>query len=114
MDAVTQSVITKTLDGLHMRQMYSAQNIANANVSGYRPVKVTFEESLNVAATKNASAVEDVSIKVSYQNNAEVSAENRVDLELATSNQTSMRYGALLELLDRQMKLMRTAVRGGQ
>jgi len=37
-----------------------------------------------------------------------------MDLELETQSETAMRYGALVDLLARELQLQRTIIRGGQ
>jgi len=114
MDAISSVIIAKALDGLSMRQMFSAQNIANANTEGYKPVSVSFENALKTAATKGMDAIENVTPRVKYSQNTQGSAEMRLDLELAVASQTAMRYGALIDIMGRQMSLARTVVNGGQ
>ena len=41
MDPTSAIMITKALDGLWARSLATAQNVANANSPGYRPVRVT-------------------------------------------------------------------------
>ena len=38
----------------------------------------------------------------------------RLDLELETQSETAMRYGALADLLARELQLERTVIKGGQ
>jgi len=114
MDELSSAIMVKALDALSTRQMYIAQNIANANTPDYKPVDVSFEKSLKAAASKGMNAVKSVSPYVHYSENIEGTSELRLDLELATAAQTSMRYGALIEIMGRQMSLARTVVNGGQ
>ncbi len=72
-----------------------------------------FEDSLKAAAAKGSDAVRDLAITTTRAP-MPVGGEPRVDLELATASDTAGRYGALLELLGREMALVRTAARGGQ
>jgi flagellar basal-body rod protein FlgB len=105
-------LINKALDGLTMRSVATAQNIANANSPGYRPVKVTFEGALRSAAGKGDLPA----LKAIVPNFArgDANSELRLDLELATASETSMRYAALIDLLGRQMQISRIVIRGGQ
>lgn len=114
MDAISSVLISKALDGLSLRQIFSAQNIANANTPDYKPVEVTFEKTLEAAATKGIEAIDDVSPKTRYSQAYGGSAEMRLDMELAISSQTAMRYGALIEVMGRQMSLARAVITGGQ
>ncbi|WP_371395863.1 flagellar basal body rod protein FlgB [Fretibacter rubidus] len=114
MDAISSVLIAKALDGLSMRQMFSAQNIANANTPGYKAIEVTFEKSLKLAAGKGIESIENLRPKTQYAQTASGSTEMRLDMELAKASQTAMRYGALIDVLGRQMALARTVVSGGQ
>jgi flagellar basal-body rod protein FlgB len=113
-DAVTAVLINKVLDGLAARTEATAQNIANANSPGYRPVKVTFEDALRTASRVGPEAVRHVAPSVEYASASKMSTETRLDLELATASETAMRYAALIDLLSRQMQISRTVIRGGQ
>ena len=113
MDPVSATMINKALDGLSMRQLATAQNIANANSPGYRPLRVAFEESLRAAAAAGPDAVRRVEVRIE-QAEAAADGERRLDLELATASETAMRYAALLDLLGRQIQLSRIVIRGGQ
>lgn len=111
MSGIASLLVVKALDGLQARQAATAQNIANANSVGYRPVEVTFEESLRAAAASGPDAVRAVTPRtVAVGGNASV----RLDLELATAAQTAMRFSALIGVLDRQMQIARSVIAGGR
>ena len=112
MDALSAVLINKALDGLSMRHMATAQNIANANSPGYRPVRVSFEEQLRSAAMQGEAAVRNV--RAAGTTETGPGGELRLDLELATASETAMRYAALIDLLSRQMQISRTIIKGGQ
>lgn len=114
MDAVSSVLVVKALDGLSLRQLFSAQNIANANTTGYKPLEVTFEKALEAASDKGMDSIKNVKAKVRYSEAYGGTSDMRLDLELAIASQTAMRYGALIEVLGRQMSLARTVVSGGQ
>lgn len=110
MDEVSAALAAKALDGLYLRYQYTAQNIANANTPNYRPVHVSFEDSLRSAAAKGSGAISDVAPKMRLDSG---SAEMRLDLELSTASQTAMRYRALLTVLGQQMALHRAVIMDG-
>lgn len=114
MDPVTSILIAKALDGLHARQKVTAENIANAGTPDYRPLAVSFEDNLKTAADKGAAAIAAVEPRTHLAPAAAIAGELRLDLEIATAAQTSMRYGALIDLLGRQMALHRAVVAGGR
>ena len=113
MDGLSSVLIAKALDGLSMRYLATAENIANASTPGYRPVRVSFEQSLRAAARGGAAAVGGVTPRIEAADGA-VPGELRLDLEVASASETAMRYAALLDVLGRQMGISRAAVGGGQ
>lgn len=114
MDATSAILITKALDGLYARSQATAQNVANANSPGFRPVRVNFEDALRAAARHGPEALRGVRATVGQVPAGAAGGEMRLDLELATASETGLRYAALLDLLGRQLQISRTAIRGGQ
>ncbi|WP_448661563.1 flagellar basal body rod protein FlgB [Sphingomonas sp. CJ20] len=114
MDSISTALIAKALDGLTARFQATAQNIANANSPNYRPIRVTFEDSLRSAAMQGGRAIAGVEPRVELAPMPRIASEMRLDLEIATASQTAMRYGAILSILGRQMDLSRTIVSGGR
>lgn len=112
MSFVTEAVLMKALDGLAVRATVTAQNIANANSPGYRPLAVTFEDALRNAAPRGADQVAAVRPRVTAGLDSAGRPELRLDLELATASSTAGRYATLTELLNRQLQLRALAVSG--
>lgn len=112
MDALSSVLIAKALDGLSMRYLATAENIANASTPGYRPVRVSFEQSLLSAARRGVAAVGDVSPRLEAPG-PEGAGTLRLDLEVATASETALRYTALLDVLGRQMQLSRAVIGSG-
>lgn len=113
MDTSITAIISKALDGLSLRSVATAQNVANANSLNYRPLRVSFEEELAAAAAKGEGAVKSVLLGFDELDPA-ASGGLRIDLELATQSETARRYGALVDVLNRGLQLQRTVIRGGQ
>ncbi|WP_217896645.1 flagellar basal body rod protein FlgB [Novosphingobium sp. B 225] len=106
LDPITPALLLKALDGLSLRAMATAQNIANANSPGYRPLAVTFEDALQQAAARHDLAgIEAVQPRIGLALRDDGSTELRLDLEMATANQTATRYAALVELLNRRLQI---------
>ena len=114
MDAVTAAVLMKSLDGLSMRAAANSQNIANAGTAGYRPVRVTFEAALAEAATRGPAAVAAVTPALSPDPAFLSGDALRLDLEMAEAVSTAGRYGALVELLNRQAQIAALSVSWGR
>ena len=115
MDSTT-AVTLKALDGLSTRAAVAAENIANASTQGYKPRRVTFEQALQQAAGKGAAAVQSVKAQIGVDTGREAFGGSgpRIDLDLADSASASARYGALVELLSRQMQLTDMAMTEGR
>jgi flagellar basal-body rod protein FlgB len=109
MTEISSALIVKALDGLSARATATAQNIANANSPGFRPMRVTFEDALATAARGGATDVRAVQPRFEGASTGEPV---RIDLELATASATALRYSALTELLGRQMQLESLAITG--
>lgn len=107
MDAInplTAAVVEKSLDLLHMRQAYIAQNIANASSPDYRPVTLEFESVLRRAAALGPEAVARVNGQLVE---AETAEPVRLDMELANATQSALRFSGLVEMLGRLYALQR-------
>ncbi len=107
MNPLVAAITLKALDGLSTRASVSAENIANANTAGYQARRVTFEQALAEAAQKGLSGVAAVKPSIGVDpTRATLGAEgSRLDLDLADSAGTAGRYGALIEILNRQLQL---------
>lgn len=109
MTEITSALIVKALDGLSARAVATAENIANANSPGFRPLRVTFEDALAAAAGGGEGSIRAVRPRTAGALTAEPV---RIDLELATASATALRYSALTELLGRQMQIESLAITG--
>ena len=85
MDPLSALMINKALDGLTMRSLATAQNIANAGSPSYRPFRVTFEDALQ-SAGRNANSIRSVEPSMKRVEPQALGNELRVDLELATAS----------------------------
>ncbi|HWE45791.1 MAG TPA: hypothetical protein VG407_07160 [Caulobacteraceae bacterium] len=103
----------KALDGLWTRATVGAENIANANTPGYRPLQVTFEAALQRAAAKGKDAVEAVEPKIERDRSPAEASGVRLDLQMATESSTAARYAALIEILDRRSQRDEAALQNG-
>lgn len=105
-------LLVKALDGLAARATVTAQNIANAGTPNYRPLKLSFEQALRDAAAIGDDAVRAVKPTIERVPLGSPEARQRIDLELAEASTTALRYGALIDMLGRQMQLQSLAVTG--
>lgn len=114
MDQLTTILLTKALDGLALRSAAISQNVANANSPGYQPVRVSFESELAAAARSGEDAVREVQPRIVHQPQGDAAESVRLDLELAESSKTALRYNALVDILNRHLQLARLGIQGGR
>jgi flagellar basal-body rod protein FlgB len=114
MDPISTALISKALDGLHLRAAVIAENIANANSPTFSPRRVTFERELHQAATQDLAAIEKSKAHIEVLPEIRGDHSVRLDMEMANAAETSTRYAALIDILGRQMQIERIAIRGGQ
>lgn len=109
MDRIAAALLAKALDGLALRGSAIAENIANAGTPAYRPVRVSFENALRDAAGHGLGAIGAVTPKLETLGRADGL---RLDLEVADAAQTAQRYGAVADILNRQLQLDSLAITG--
>jgi flagellar basal-body rod protein FlgB len=114
MDSISATILLKAMDGLSMRAEVTAQNIANANSPGYRPLKVNFEDSLRAAASGTRDSIRQVKPTMGLSIDEAGRSELRLDLEMATAASTAGRYGTLAELLNRRLQIEALAAAGSR
>lgn len=112
MEATSPVLLLKVMDGLALRMKAQAENVANAGTPHYRPLRVSFEEAVNAAATEGDAAVEAVRPALHHETPAGSNHQLRMDLELATSTKTAGRYGTLADLLNRELQVVELAITG--
>ena len=110
MDRISAALLTKALDGLELRGKAIAENIANASTPAYRPVRVSFERALKDAAAHGVAAIDRVEPKLETE--LGVGDGLRLDLEVASAAQTAQRYGAVADILNRELQLDGLAITG--
>jgi flagellar basal-body rod protein FlgB len=112
MESVSATLILKALDSLSLRATVTAQNIANANSPKYQPMRVSFEDMLKDAVPRGISAIRAVQPQILPALDQTGTGAMRLDLELATASATAGRYGALVEILNRQLQIDAVALSG--
>jgi flagellar basal-body rod protein FlgB len=110
MSGVSQLLAIKALDGLHLRAIAIAENIANSGSTSFRARSVDFEAELREAS--GVAAIQNYNASISTDGTVTRGDEVRLDLEMASASQTALRYAALTDILNRQMQLSRLAVKG--
>jgi len=123
-EAVTTAVLGLALDASALRQQAIAANIANANVSGYMPVTVDFEQQLGAAretldggARLDAWTLADVAPRLQ-----EVGVDPAVglppkvllDMEVAHLAENGVHFQALTTGLSKHFAILALAAADGQ
>ena len=112
MSGVSQLLAIKALDGLHLRAIAIAENIANSGSGTFKARSVDFEAALRAAAESGVAAIQNYNASISTDSALMRGDEVRLDLEMASASETALRYAALTDILNRQMQISRIAVRG--
>lgn len=116
---LVSAIAGKALDGLFMRQMATAQNVANGGTRSFTPLRVSFEGALREAAQFGsmdaantvAGRIRDVVPQV-YVGMPTDGSSVQLDKEVTTASETSARYSMLIGLLDRKLQIEHLAVKG--
>ena len=112
MSGVSQLLAIKALDGLHLRAIAIAENIANSGSGTFKARSVNFEAELQEAAAAGAAAIQNYDASISTDAPLMRGEDVRLDLEMASASETALRYAALTDILNRQMQISRIAVKG--
>jgi flagellar basal-body rod protein FlgB len=117
-DPVTLELVTKALDAAGLRQAVLAQNIANANVAGYKPARVSFEDqlaqvrgALNRGESVSSAELANVGAIVQPDDTA---GDVELDSQVAAMSQNALQYQALLKAIDSELGLVSLAVSDGK
>ena len=103
-DSITVSMARLALDAASMRHQAIANNIANANTSGYAPVRVDFESQMDAV---RATLQQGGTVTPAGQGAA-------LDIEIASLAQNTVQYQALLKALSKHMSILSAAVAEGK
>jgi len=122
MSGVTSALVKTALDGLAMQQRVIANNIANANSSGYTAQGMEFEAALRAAAQRHGDEpAADVKARLrqlsaAIDNGELVHATDNIgvklDIEMALLNQTVLKYQALVQAMGQFGSLRAMAISG--
>jgi flagellar basal-body rod protein FlgB len=103
-----------------IKQRVAAENIANAHVTGYQAKQVDFSQAMQ-ALSQSGSSTELVAKLAQLEDSGAVYSPSeralngdgvKLDEEVLASIRASGKYRTLADLLDRQMGLMKIAVKG--
>lgn len=120
LEAVTRQALGLALDAAALRQQALASNIANANVQGYAPLRVSFEEQLDEARRSmgmdnaiDAAALSQVR-PVLWSEEMPREGGARLDLEVAEMARNAVNYQALIKGMSRHLSILAMAAADGK
>lgn len=123
-EAVTTAALGLALDASSLRQQAIAANIANANVSGYMPLTVDFEQQLGAARQALGEGepldrwtLADVKPRLQEVGNDPglgVPPKVMLDMEVAHLAQNGVQYQALTTALGKHFAILAMAAADGQ
>ncbi|ALN59975.1 flagellar basal body rod protein FlgB [Lysobacter enzymogenes] len=116
---VLEAIVSKALDGLHLREIATSHNVANASSPGFVPVRVSFEGQLQELAQATAAmappqrAAELSALQPRVAASADPAERSvKIDQEIAIASETSARYAMLIGMLNRSLQMQQLAIRG--
>lgn len=121
--STTSALVSLALNAATARHMAIAQNIANVNTDGYRPLQVDFEE--QVALFKEqllnprndgvaTRAIESMNTMTQIREVPDTAAKVQLDVEIAKMVQNTAYYQALLTAKSKLSSMLRMAISGGR
>ena len=120
----TSMLVAAALNAAAAKHLALAQNIANANNEGYRPLAVNFDERLAFYKSQLLDPRNDaVSVRVAQTLNeatalvpatGSTSGKIQLDAEIAKMVQNTVHYEALLGARNKLSSMLRTAINGGR
>lgn len=122
LQGVTSTVVRVALDGLAQQQRVLANNIANANSSGFNARRLDFESALQDVVKSDRYAAPETAKAHLRQIGASIAAGDyiretgnptvQLDIELAQMNETVLKFQALIEGLSKSGSLVQMAISG--
>ena len=113
----TLALVRAALDAGTLRQVAHANNIANANTPGYKPLAVSFEDKLDAVragiAAGGLSGLDagDIPVATMFQDTGAAQAPS-LDSEVAQASENALHYQALTRALGQQYALLGLAMSG--
>ncbi len=121
-ESITTAALGLALDAASQRQQVIAANIANANMVGYVPQRLSFEDQLDdvrrglqAGKSLDAYALAAMQPHLTPVVDGSGQAEKvQLDEEVAALSQNSVQYQALIKGLNRHMSILNIAVTDGK
>ena len=120
LNSITSSMVIKALDASLLTHNTIANNIANAQTEGYRPLTVNFDQLMSeVKATVDSGGsfqeVKSALDKVQLRADIDIAAQAvLLDQQMVEMAKNTTHYQALLAAREQLGSLVSTAIKGGQ
>jgi len=112
--SLTSVIIESALDGLSVRHMAIASNIANAHSESYRPMQVEFESQLEgMRSSGMLDTSKSFTPQVSY-GAAELGGTHAVDINMVLLNQNTLKYQSLIKGMNHYLGMMNSVLKDGR
>ncbi len=121
---VTAQMARLALDASVMRHQAIAQNIANSNTPGYRPLRVNFEQQLSMMRTKLLEQSNDAALSAQLktiqpyfeieQSTTQADPRAMLDVEMVKLAQNVVHYQAILKGMSKYMAPISLAINDGR
>ena len=119
---LTTLTLAKSLDGVGLRHKVIADNIANAETPGFTRSEVVFEEKLKQAFEAGDEAsisrrIRDVEGEIREDSTSPARPDGNnvsIDKEMAELAKNTLRYEALVQLLNLKAAMVRAAITEGR
>ncbi|MEJ1357627.1 MAG: flagellar basal body rod protein FlgB [Candidatus Sedimenticola sp. (ex Thyasira tokunagai)] len=122
---ITSFLVHSALDALTSRQKVIANNIANANTTGFSPIRMAFEQQLQHLASLSVQPnIESTLVRKfgDFEHDllngrmaqTEKGKSVELDVEMARLTDNLIRYQALLEGMSKRTAVLKMAVTGGR
>jgi len=123
--SATSKIVRMSLDAYMQRYQVLSNNIANIDTTGYRPLRLNFEQQLSAlqaAVASGASSNEELSglvdsihpfTELADPSSVQGDAATRLDDQMVQLTQNTLQYQALLVAMDQLGAINRLAASGG-
>jgi flagellar basal-body rod protein FlgB len=102
------------LDAASLRQQVIANNIANAGIPDFQPLRVSFEERLSALAASNRALAPDGLRQLRPTISADSGATPAIDQQMVQLSANVLHYRALLKNLNAHFELLSLASNDGR
>lgn len=125
LDSVTGDLVRNVLDASLLRQKLISNNIANNNVTGFKPSDVAFESLLQAELSDGTALANDQKLENALNSTSpEIvtretdpvtdTTEKALDIEMSELAKNTLRYEALIKGMEKLGSLTSMAINGGR